>query len=757
MARNRSKSIVQKIASDVPTYKENKLNLGSDLQEIPTQYKVSRSKSLSESKPSVRDEYKLYPFDERESNQLWSKYLETFNFDCLLPQEDIERINNYQIDNLLNFQNICVLNQQEIMSLMEDTTKINTSVEKLMTMYGQISNETIDFDKESSQLLEVQVNYKVKLDQINGYLQHFEKLDMITKNLSRGGYNLINRRQDFFKLEILVNLDQSIEFVSANPNLKDVNVYKSRFRQCMTRSLTLIKNYLIEELKRVGESATKSIKNNDQKNIDLLIYSEFHNYLKNNPRFGEWVTELTNRIPGHPEYKGLLLDVMNHYFLIRLQFIKLYLSTVKDVNDTSKSPVQISQDQISFYKRIIEKEVGLFNSFFPKVEIVHYELYEFLKKILDPLYDSLRQLILKETNISNLCQLSILLQKYYEFDEDEIEEEINYRDLFQPILDDVQSRLIFRIQIYVDQTLMKYKPKPEDLKIGNRKSTGGETNVLDVDYQDNLFPEVYLPLGIALTLLSEIYELINHVVFDDLAHYIVHSCIELLRGEFHNLSVAHLGVIDAKLHYLKNLIILKMQLNNYDIRFARQDYSIDFTSGLNDAWKVIRSGQFSLNNGFIDIVKKSAPRIINSMVDANAEIEMELHNAVHDFIKECCNLISEPIINQDTNSQKNYQEINSQYKHNLITKIPHLYKQISLFIDDDTITQYLMNNLSNLLVVIYENFYQNIQDIQVKSELMEVDTLFGFVNDIIADLHEEKPVEFNEDILNDLEIEDSIA
>jgi hypothetical protein len=775
MARGRSKSIVQKIASDVPTYKEDRLNLGAILEETPTQYRGTRSKSLTNVIQVLRDDNKLYPFSDKEANELWSNYLERFNFDCLLAEEDIKRINDYQIDSLLNFHSICKLNQKEIGNMIEETSEIETNVGKLMVLYQQISSETSDFDQESSKLLEIQMEYQTKLDQINGYLHHFEKLDMITKNLSRGGYNLIKRRLDFFKNEILINLDNSLEFVESNPNLKDVNVYKSRFRQCMTRSLTLIKNFMNEELKLLGEKLTKSIKNNENKNIDLLIYNEFNNYLKNNDHFGEWIIELIKRIPNHLEYKGLLSDVMSNYFAVRLQFINLYLSTISlNESNENKSPVQVSQDHISFYKRLIEKEMGLFNNFFilnsSVSSIINHELYEFFKRILDPLYDSSRHIILKETNITNLCQLSILLQKYYEFDEEEIniQNEINYGELFQPILDDVQSRLIFRIQIYVDETLMKYKPKAEDLKIGNRKSSGVEPhrNVLDIDYQANLFPEVYLPLGKALTLLSEIYELINHIVFDHLAHYIVHSCIELLRGGFYKLSVTHLGIIDAKLHYLKNLMILKMQLNNYDIKFVQNNYTFDFTTGLNDAWRAITSGQFSLNHtGFIDIVKKSAPRIINSMIDANDEIEFELHNAVHDFIKECTNLISEPIVFDTPQKKKliieNSDEVYSNFKHNLITKIPHFHKQITLFIDDPTIVQYLMNNLANLIVVIYENFYrfcqENWQTDKPKTDFMEVDTLFAFVNDIIADLYdqdEQTSKDFDQDILKDLQIED---
>jgi hypothetical protein len=782
MARGRSKSLVQKIAADVPIYKADQLNLGTDKLERTT-YKLSRSKSLASYYPNPKhtsekpQELQLYPFD----NDAWAKYTEDFNYDCLLNDDDIMAINNHQIDELLNFQDNCVKNNREILSLIKETIDISTSVQDLLTKYHHIASETSEFDTESNKLLTLQTTYDNKLAQINNYLKHFESLDSITKSLSRGGYNLIVRKSQFFKVDILQELDSSLELVNSHSEFKDVEIYKSRFRQCMTRSLTLIKNYLNDELKALSDRVNNLLNENREGNLDMLIYAEFNNYLATNDTFNQWIQEIVTRIPNHLEYKGLLLDIMNNYFKLRLHLSKSYIAAVPESDTKNKSLVQISQDQISFYKRLIGRETNLFKSFFANqpmvLSIVYDEFHKFLKDILDPLYDSLRQFILRESNISSLCQLTTLLQKYYEFDENEVlvehEEGINYGELFQPILEDVQSRLIFRIQVYVDETLMKYKPKAEDLKIGNRKSAPSDTHVhsLDIDYQENLFPDVYLPLGKALTLLSGIYELINHIVFDDLAHYIVHCCIELLKGEFYKLSVAHLGLIDAKLHYLKNLIILRIQIANFDIKFVRNDYSIDFTSGLNDAWKTISSGELFLNKlGFVDMVKKSVPKIVNNMVDANAEIELELNNAVNDFIKECTNMISEPIIIDSEVKRelilKNPNEVNSQFKHNLITRIPYVYKQISIFIDDTSITKYLMNNLTNLIVITYDNFYkfflENIDNIDNETklnltEIMEVDTLFGFISDVMTDLYDQEDVNkvvFNENVLKELQLDD---
>ncbi|KAK6455593.1 Sec34-like family-domain-containing protein [Scheffersomyces xylosifermentans] len=828
MARGRSKSIVKKIASDVPQYEEDHLNLGSLITPVPTTFKLTRSKSFSEISASTiqkipevengPENLPIYPFNKRESEKLWHNYVETFNYDCLLKQEDIEVINEIRADEILNFQYNITINQSQIEDFIIETDGLLDSVNELMSKYDQISHETLDFDKVSSELISLQTLYTNKFDQIENYLRHYENLESITKHLSRSGSHLLNQRRDFFKNEILQQLEESILFIHDHKDFKDVELYESRFRQCLTRGLTLVKNYEIGELRSISDGLLRKLHDQVSNNkanytIELLLYNEFNNYLKyNGNSFNDLINEIIVRVPGHEEYKGLLNDVLNNYFKIRLNFLNMYIShntTIQKLfshNYNSTDLVQTSQDQISFFKKTVEREFSLFRNFFIQEghsipSFMSDEFYNFLKNILDPLYDSVRQLILREFNINNLCQLTTLLQKYYEFEDDDEElltssikdydrrDSINYEILFQPILEDVQTRLIFRIQRYVDDTLMKYKPKPEDLKIGNRKkrSTIADKNSttdvveyvhpLDVDYSDNLFKDVYLPLGKALTLLSNIYELINSVVFDDLAHYIVHSSISLLKGEFYKLSLTHLGVIDAKLVYLQNLIILKAQINNFDIQYTRNDYSIDFTSGFNDIWQAIRHGEFTFDNsGLIELAKKTVPKIINNMMDANYEIELELNNAVNEFIQEATNIVCEPILlnpKEADNSGilQHPLEKSTILKDNLIIKIPNYYIQIKLFIDNVSIIEFLMNSLSNLIVATYENFYkfftENIDKLDATGreqfdDIMEVDTLMGFLNDMISNLYEQDAaqnltshIEFNEDILKDLELGDS--
>ncbi|KAI5954373.1 COG3 [Candida jiufengensis] len=774
MPRGRSKSTVSQIANDVPIINETTTNFKHT---PPTTFKNSRSKSVSshETKKSNPVIELISPFNELEKDQIWTNYINSFNYDMVLKPQDIHTINSKHLDKVLNFQNNLHSNQIQLQKFIDQTDNLLIDMDKLFTQYKKITNETLDFDKSANELLTKQNIYQTKYDEIFNNLKLFEHLDSITKNLSKSGSHLLNQKRKFFINDILKNLDDSLKFVDDHPNYKDCELYKSRFKQCMTRSLTLIRNFLNNEIKSVNDSIDKKQKT---LGLDLLIYNEFNNYLKyNQEQFHELMNELKKR-SSNEEFSGLFNDVLSTYFNIRTRLLHKYIDKYPNTLSKEHSLVQACQDQISYYKKIIEKEYNLFKAFFEpnKHEYVDDLLwdtfYNFLKNVLEPLYDNIRLLILKESNISSLCQFTTLLQKYYEFeDENEgslidtqsyfastnSENSIKYGFLFQPLLDDAQNRLIFKIQNYVDNQLMKYKPKSIDLKIGFIKQTTN-VNSLDVDYEENLFPDLYLPLAKALTILSNIYELINGYVFDDIAHYIVHSCIEMLKGEYLKLAINQLGRIEGKTLYLKDLIILRDQIKNFDIQYVRNDFSIDFTSGFTNIWNFIKRRNSS--GGILEIAKQSIPKVINNMIDANMEIEMELNNAVTDFLTICSNEICEPILGKEDLTNENL----NKFKDNLIIKIPNFYKHIISIINDQIVARSLMNNLSQLILITYEEFYKKVNDLPEKpkfDDLLEIDALSGFVNDIINHLYDEEDSKnqiqfspnFNENVLNNLDLD----
>ena len=172
------------------------------------------------------------------------------------------------------------------------------------------------------------------------------------------------------------------------------------------------------------------------------------------------------------------------------------------------------------------------------------------------------------------------LNKYYQFEEGSDEYEAQFKNIkldkiFEPLLQDIQHRLIFRVQIYVEKMIAGYKPTKDVFMINHRKESSqksdNEEDIVnsfmqslsgseeDVEEMHSCSP----PVLRAVALLSRIYQMVNSSIFDVLAHHIVHDCIESLRSAL-QIALTADDSLDIKLSYLKNLLILRKQVQNFD-------------------------------------------------------------------------------------------------------------------------------------------------------------------------------------------------
>ncbi|EEQ41768.1 putative conserved oligomeric Golgi complex subunit [Clavispora lusitaniae] len=808
MTRERSKSVVQKIAFDVPSYKKEDLKLEDESIEArnvhnptiptqphpvagPTQF-TSRNRAKSLSHLSLKGQnlaHELpvtsYPFTEKERDQLTQNFLDTLNYNSVLDSEYIADINDLFDDEVLAFKSDCDMNIGQMRHIIAENKSILSQVNALTMQFDKVTQDTSEFASQSTALMNTYNDLENKVTKIGEVLKMFEHLEKITKSLVSSGNAVIRTGRIS---SILTQLQDCLDFLEAHSEYKDSELYSLRYRQCMTRGLTLIRNYLIDYLKTMHSSFSQKLVSKDTTNLtlDIYMYSEPVKELTKQEgpcQFSTLLGAIVERCEGHEEYQGLVSDVLQQYFKFRLSLIDQYIEkqNSQQQSDASKTEgkaindtVMYCQKQISVYKKLLEKEYSLFVKFCPvdafpqsQQKMIYDQLYNFFKEALEPLYDEVRNRVLREQSISELCHLTNLLASYYEYEDDvsvisSNDGKIEYGELFEPMIDDAQSRLVFRIQNFIDNKLLKYKPHPEDLQLGNRKSNseGKRRDSGLQDVEENLFPSLYAPLGIALTILSNIYELLNSMVFDDIAHHIVHSCIYMLKNGAMKLAITHLGPIDAKLFYLKNLIALKNQLNNFDIQFVRTETTLDFTSGIQELIQIFRNGQlyvkFNQTGGFLELVKKSTPKVINNMIDAKHEIELELSNAVNDLVTECANAICEPIF---IDNELSLQEKSVQLNDNVLMKIPQFYSQILSFVEEKEVVMYLVDLTVNLISSTYEKYYSSLQDKLAKKEyspqdiddVMEPETFYNFVNEAVSDLNSQNEhVEFNEACFEDV-------
>jgi conserved oligomeric Golgi complex subunit 3 len=152
------------------------------------------------------------------------------------------------------------------------------------------------------------------------------------------------------------------------------------------------------------------------------------------------------------------------------------------------------------------------------------------------------------------------------------------------------------------------------------------------------------------------------------------------------------------------------------------------------------------------------PKVVNDMIDANLEIELELENVVREFVEEggrrICEPLNEKLSEKSVNSEKsvaNSSEKNvansteganstnsntplitiTAFKDNLLIMIPNYHQQIKLFIKDPQIVNFLLESLTNVILVTYEKYVVSLEE-EREEDFMEVDALSVFLEDLTS-------------------------
>jgi len=665
----------------------------------------------------------LYPYTQDEKQHLVKHYIDSYDYNVLLSPEEQEEQSKIDFVKYDIFLETCEARKNNYDTLIKKSTDIIQILSELTLKYDTVTKETYEFQEQSDKLIN-EYNSYLKLNQeLKNYLHYFELLDTFTRKLNNPSPNIV-RKSSFKKM--LNQLDECLAFVNDHKDFKDFEIYNLRFKQCLVRSLTLIRNYIVNNLKTIRDDITSKMSATKVNSAtqDALIYTRFGS---DGAFLHDVSSELVERADNNEELEGLLSDCFKFYFGIRHKLIqpKIWEHLKLNTEDQGKkSLVQFAQSNISFFTKIFRDEFELFHVFFPRDS--NEALLHWFQQISEPLNDTLRNSILRESSISALCELATLLDKYYEYDEEEQEEQfeaslsgyeetnrvdggdlnkpsfdnVDLGTIFQPILQDVQSRLVFRAQVYVEESIVKYKPSTKDFQIGHRKKselTIGDNEQdpdvsLSVSNNKNALKDCYSPLNKGISLLSKMYQLVSSSVFDDMAHNIVHDCIISLRQAY-QIARPKIGKLDSDLFFLKNLLMLRSQIQNFDIEYVSNETFLDF-SGIGDIINKIRNGTSVFNEsnggGILELVRESVPKVVNNMIDARTELQTELRNIVHQFTEDAVQDIIDPI--SQINSQTAEQD-SMKLKDNIEASLPRLKNEIEIFIKDRSIVTSLIDGI----------------------------------------------------------------
>lgn len=790
MARSRKNSLVRDIASH-PTIPEAQTIVGL----LDDSYLFDKLKKLS---LAVENSDGLQRTDVSEG-------CSEVNGSEATTSADVKKTNKYlYYTTYLDRLNIKI---DEYKVVLDQTRQVNDQLDSSIKKFRKISQDTGAFIEETKTIYEKQSKLSNLTESIPKALHYFEVLDPIMRRLKHATSPAIVKKSSFTTM--LATIDESLRFLDENSDLKDAAAYRIKFKQCLIRACELISHFLTNLLKQTNQEILDKTKNKNSltglpsTTRDAFLYSKFYTIADT---FKTQVSEIVKRSNEkaynkyHDELNSILYECFNHYFQTRLRLLTPVIWSHIDeivVKDKDQGLVKFIQDGKVYFQQLCADEYKLFVEFFPEKEC-HFKINQWFLQLCEPLYDSIRVRVLKETDICTLCDSVTLFAPYYEFEEGSEEyvkqfTDIQYDKLFEPIVQKVQARLILRVQIYVQQNILSYRPTRDVFMISNRRRKsktslqGGNEDATTSDDNPDPLLESYLssfknrsilpispndaddksidseestdkisqlqtyypPLLKTLALLSKIYEMINSVVFDDLAHHVVHDCIVSLRNAYDMVIKSSAGKsdfnnLDISLAYLKNLLMLRDSIQNFNIQYTVNETYLDF-SGVEGFFKSLKENGRNVlkktkSSSILTLARELVPKVVNNMVDARTELISELRNVIKDFTESTSlELIDDAL---DINSDEDLLSKNVKLRENIKARLPRIYEQILNYIDDQEIVTNLLDAVQELITQSYSKYYETITELAENgkfakdqvADVMYLDVFTDFFAKEVADL-----------------------
>ncbi|GAA5905384.1 Golgi transport complex subunit COG3 [Sporobolomyces salmoneus] len=546
-------------------------------------------------------------------------------------------------------------------------------------------------------------------------LEYFRELEKATKTLNLPGEELV-LKEDF--LNMIDRLDVCLDYLKANRDFRDAEIYLIRFQQCLTRAMTLIKMYFVSTIRKITLDAAEKMTGKELSDtaLEALLYQKFESPSSS---LRILLIELEKRSESDPnEYSSLRSECFTVWFTARSQLLSPGLAEeVRRMEPGSTELVRLAKMGCGHLRGVCINEWGLYKQYFSTGE---NEVYQFLENLCDHLYDSLRPRILHEPRLEVLCELCTVLQAMMALDADtglvEASDDSDDDDLFSPspndndpdaslsmtrqstiqpsshpqqlrlgrlrfsvllrtILQDTQTRLVFRAQAVIQSQVLHYVPTPEDLDypaiLEKKASATNEKkeslwNVEDSQEEERNFTngggggdkekrfrvpnenqmKSWFPtLRRTVWVLARLNAFINTAIFEDFAGEAVTLCQQSLLAAAAQISAATKDVsnsktasalsgssqLDGQLFLVRHLLLLKETVRSVDL--VHIERAADFSSVTDMLSNILRNTSAIFNPAALfQMASRGIPNFAETMVDAKTDLDSALKKACEDLI-----------------------------------------------------------------------------------------------------------------------------
>ncbi|KAG8800330.1 Golgi transport complex subunit 3, partial [Serendipita sp. 399] len=479
----------------------------------------------------------------------------------------------------------------------ELTNKLNhvdDEVVRMLSAWKSIEDGGRSLQEASEQLVDEKNRLIEVTDAISARLAYFQELERATRMLNHPGDDLVLQPDFLITVE---RVDICLEYLQNHRDFHEADIYILRFQQCLIRAMSLIKIFFTASFRNLSAEVERQFGEKIISTISAthLLYPKFATLAM---QMAPLLAELERRVVAYPTDLGSLLEECHTtYFTVRKSLLTPHvINEVKGFDPAHGDLVDLTRAGCGYLRQLCESEFTLYRRFFSSGE---EHLYRYLETLCDFLYDDLRPHILHEQRISVLCEVCTVLQALMvlgsdvsnlDGDSDEDEEDrasvvpetpqemketpgmqkLQIGVLLQMILQDAQTRLVFKTQAIVQSDIRLHVPTEGDLRYPEKlmeHQGAQEQPPLDInpdsdDDQERIRPNQsswYPSVRKAAWIMTVLREFVKPEIFRDIAREAVSFCRESLEVASQRIAAKDGpdSAVDAKLFLIYHLLVLK--------------------------------------------------------------------------------------------------------------------------------------------------------------------------------------------------------
>eukprot|EP01028_Stygiella_incarcerata_P013001 TRINITY_DN81032_c0_g1_i1.p1 TRINITY_DN81032_c0_g1~~TRINITY_DN81032_c0_g1_i1.p1 ORF type:complete len:838 (-),score=295.50 TRINITY_DN81032_c0_g1_i1:43-2556(-) len=574
--------------------------------------------------------------------------------------------------------------EKRVSELLTLVGKCQSLVSSLQEQQSSAAKKTVSLHEECSALQKQQEQYSLIAEGLRSRLRYFQAYDELSRLLLGGGIEIGSEEYE----KALQSMDESIHYLATNIHLQDARLYLQRLQKLQKKVLGMLRDKVVARLSELHAQLVKREMGpaNDERDADHddhddggakpsndeIVVDSVDSYVAFRAA-GEDIQrhiEILEKNETKKDCGVFIRSVFEMFSVVRMVFVRPVMEKrMKSVMKEMASASNGSKYPFSFILRkasvealdVCMTEIRLISHYFA-VDKRERELEKFVDEMAQPFLGFVRPFIVQEVDTDVLVDCISILR--HEILDSRVRTwgrtAFSIESVVKRLLHDVQERLILRSEIFLNESVFKFRPSPEELQypdILKRKKdefdtksvltpSGSSSSAMSPSSSPKVSPlsspvasgrrhvkqQYWYPTFTKTAhFLEKMYASLDRPVFENLAYEAVNTCVASFFSAGQRIT-SMCGPLDGHLFLVRHLLGLREHMSLYRINFIMKDKNFDFSHLVGTFGELLRgeTSILSVTTSFGDRM-----RIMESESDSRRDIERELKRLCEEVIMEC--------------------------------------------------------------------------------------------------------------------------